>query len=212
MDKTIEQIFKTFNHIARELQIYFIPGFIVLLNLSLINYYYNGNSYIQFWQQNYIFIVIIASYVSGHIVMAFYYALFEITKIEGVLNNWLGLNYTVVSKLLPEIYKADKEAYFHFIERYSMLTLMRTGMFASFFIIYLINVICLYIKPFVIQVWGVASISLVFSVIMFVLTSKTEKDYANRINYMWDAVQSKEAEEHKSKQTQAKQSTSLDPV
>jgi len=40
MENVADQIFKTFHHIAREVQIYFLSGFLVLMNCLLLDSLY----------------------------------------------------------------------------------------------------------------------------------------------------------------------------
>lgn len=187
MDKTIENIFKTFNHIARELQFYFIPGFLILLNIYALDFFYYENSISNLIRQNYfILAIIIIAYVLGHISIGFFYVIIELPGIDKKINKLLKLNYKIESNILPKLFKEDKESYFHFIERYAMLTLMRWTMSASFFIIFLTDAIFLSIKHFIWQICTLTIVSFISSVLLFILTSKTEKDYADRIESMKD--------------------------
>ena len=189
MDKTVEQVLKAFSHVARELQIYFIPGFLVLINASAINVYFYGNSYkVIFVYPGIWLVLIILAYVFGHLSIAFYYVTFELTGIEKVINKWLKFNYKLEANLLPRIYNNDKEAYFHFIERYSILTLMRCAMSSAFFITTLTNSFFLYIKPFNDQFWTLTVLCLISSAMLLILTCKTESDYAEKIKSMIDSV------------------------
>lgn len=191
MDKSLEQIFKAFSHIAREVQIYFISGFIILLNIYILNYTYHQNSFLNLLKQPYVCVAIIAvSYVLGHLAMGFYYVFLELTGVDRIINTWLGLYCDINSKLLPEIYMKDKEIYIHFIERYAMLSLMRCVMCSSFFIIFFLYTVCLYIHPFSNVIWILAVVSLISSVILFMLTSKTENDYARKISSIHDYISS----------------------
>jgi len=45
MEKAVEQIFLAFNHIARELQVYFISGVLLMLNIFAIDYFYYDSSF-----------------------------------------------------------------------------------------------------------------------------------------------------------------------
>lgn len=192
MDKSLEQIFKVFSHIAREVQIYFISGFLILLNSYVLNLSYHQHSFLNLLKQPYVWVAIIAvSYVLGHLAMGFYYVILELTGADRIINTWLGLSCDINSKLLPEIYFKNKEIYIHFIERYAMLSLMRCVMCASLFIIFLIDTIYLYIQPFNNVISTLALVSLMSSVILFILTSKTEKDYAGKISSIHDIISSR---------------------
>jgi len=104
MDKTIEQIFKVFNHIVRELQIYFISGCLILLNIYALDFfYYNSSLFKVVEQRQFIVPLIIVAYVFGHVCMAFFYAIFEWTKWDNKLNKFFGFKYSVESKNLAVI-------------------------------------------------------------------------------------------------------------
>ncbi len=142
MDKAVEQIFLAFNHIARELQVYFISGVLLMLNIFAIDYLYYDSS---FWevisQKQFIVPVIIVSYFLGHICMAFYYVVLEMPKLDKKFNKICGINYKVETASLPRIYKKDKDTYRYFIERYVILSMMRWTMSASMFLIFLTDFI-----------------------------------------------------------------------
>lgn len=193
MDKTIEQVFKAFSHIARELQIYFIPGFLILLNAYIIDCYYYNNSIYKLIVINYSGLALfVISYVLGHICMSFYYVLLELPGIDKIFNKWLGLSCNVDSNVLPKIYNENKESYYHFVERYIILTFMRWTISASLFIIFITDTVYLYVKPFKEHIWILAVISLVSSLFLFILSSKTEKDYAGRVEQMSKTVEIQE--------------------
>ena len=185
MDKTIEQIFKVFNHIVRELQVYFISGLLVFLNIYAIDFFYYDSSFFKVVnQEQFIVPLIIVAYVVGHICMAFFYVLLEWTKLDVKLNRLLGFNYSVESSVLPSIYKVNKESYTHFIERYVILVMMRWTMSSAFFIIFLTDLYFTIFKSYKWQICLLTILSLVASFCMYVLTSRTENDYSDRIESM----------------------------
>jgi len=185
MDTAIEQIFKVFNHIVRELQVYFTSGILVLSNIYVIDFfYYNCSLFNTINQKQFLIPAIIITYVIGHICMAFFYILLEWRGLDKKLNKLMGFSYIIKSSVLPSIYKKDKEAYVHFIERYIVLSMMRWNFSAAFFINFLIDLSFTIFIKYYWQVVLLTTLSLVVSFIMFVLTSKTEKDYAGRIQSM----------------------------
>ncbi|MEW6428330.1 MAG: hypothetical protein AB1568_09880 [Thermodesulfobacteriota bacterium] len=189
MDKTIEQVFRAFSHIAREIQLYFIPGFLILLNIYAVDFFYYKNSISYLIEKHYFsLIIIVVSYVLGHVCMALYYVLIEHFGIDKKINAILKFDYKVESDLLPKLYRDDKESYFHFIERYAILTLMRWTMSASFFVIFVTDTVYLSIKPYKWQIFTLASISFFSSIFMLILTNYTEKDYAGKIKSMSNVV------------------------
>ena len=185
MDKTIEQIFRIFNHIVRELQVYFISGLMVILNIYMVDFfYYQQTLYKVFGQKEFLIPGIIIAYVIGHICMAFFYVLFEWKKLDKKINKKLGFEYNVESSILPDIYKKDKESYIHFIERYVILSMMRWTLSAAFFINFLIDLYYTIFKQYYWQVCLQTILSLLTSIIMYILTTKTENDYSDRITSM----------------------------
>ena len=44
MDKAIEQVFKAFNHLAREIQVYLFSGVVIAVNALIIDYFYYNST------------------------------------------------------------------------------------------------------------------------------------------------------------------------
>src|ERR1039457_1265608 len=170
MDKAIEEISKVFNHLAREVQLYLVPGFIILMNIYAINYYYYNSSMLDIAKQQYYwFAIIVLAYVFGHISMALFYVLIELDRFDKKINKLLGLNYKINSSALPNIYNKNKEAYFHFVERYVILSLMRWTMSASLFVVTITDTVYLVLKPLQLQVLILTFASATSSIILFIL-------------------------------------------
>lgn len=78
MDKLIEQILKSFSHIAREIKLYFLSGLIIFVNIICLDYFYYDSSLRLFLNQNNImFPTIFIICIAGHFCMAFYYIVLE---------------------------------------------------------------------------------------------------------------------------------------
>ena len=94
MDKAIEELFRVFNHLARELQVYFLGGFIILLNVHVLDHFYYDSSLWSNVNQSSLLIpsIVILAYILGHISMGFFYALLELSKLDKKINRALGLD------------------------------------------------------------------------------------------------------------------------
>ena len=187
MDKTIEQIFKAFNHLAREVQIYLFSGLVVGTNVIVIDYFYYQSTLLTFIRTNALAIpIIIVLYILGQFCMALFYAILEWKKFDEKIKKFLGFNYKVDSKSLPQIYSKNPVLYLHFVERYIILTMMRWTLSAACFINFIIDIIVLFKKDFHWQ-FMLATIIFAISFLAFYLLSlKTENDYADRINSLKD--------------------------
>lgn len=185
MDKTIEQIFRAFNHIARELQVYFVSGLLVILNVYVIDFFYYDQSFYNIvGKKEFIVPGIIVAYIIGHVCMSFFYVLLELTKFDKKLNKRLGFDFNVDSNVLPNIYEKNKESYIHFIERYVVLTMMRWTLSSAFFINFLVDLYFTLFHEYNWQTCLLTVLNFLASVTMYILTTRTEKDYSDRINSM----------------------------
>jgi hypothetical protein len=178
MDETISQVFKAFNHVARELQIYFISGFLVLVN----TYFALDPKHLSFLEahKSSAFFgagVIIVAYVLGHVCMAVYYVLLEWTKLEKVIDRVLRFKNETPPGSLPLLFQKDSAVYLHFVERYVLLSLMRWNLSAAFFI--------MSITHFVLGsssaqfVFAIACLIIAFA--LYVLMLCTEEEKMNRV-------------------------------
>lgn len=188
MDKAIDQVFKAFNHLAREIQIYLFSGLLVATNALIIDYFYYQSTLLTFIQTNSFTIpAAIILYLLGQFCMAFYYTILEWPKLDKRINSFLRLpNNTVDSNCLPKIYAKNSELFLHFVERYNILSMMRWTISAACFINFIVDIIFLFIKD---SHWQFILTTILFAIsaIMFyVLAVKTEKDYADRINSLKD--------------------------
>ena len=86
MDKAIEQVFKAFNHLAREIQVYLFSGVVIAVNALIIDYFYYNSTLLAFIQTHNLTIpVAIVLYLIGQFCMAFFYTILEWTKVDSVL-------------------------------------------------------------------------------------------------------------------------------
>jgi hypothetical protein len=192
MDKTIEQIFKAFNHIAREIQVYFISGTLILLNIFIIDFfYYKSSIWLHIHNKPFIVPCIVVSYVFGHISMALYYVLLEWTEFDKKMQKRLGLTYAGDEKKLPKFFKDDRETYTHFIERNHILTNMRCTMSSGLFINFLINSTYL-LNNYKWQVCLLLTLSFVSSILIFILSMKSDNEYFKSIDNFKELLNEKQ--------------------
>lgn len=196
MDRTLAEIIRTFNHIVRDFFIYFVSGAVVSINILIIDYFYYEQSLYKAINSNFlIFIYLITCYVIGHICMAFYYLLLELTGFDKTVKECKNIcneekeekeekeinKEEDIEKSLPELYKQDPQIYIQFIERYDNLTLMRWNLSSSFFINFITTFIYTSFIQSYWQIYLLKCLFLIFSIIMYLLYLKTEKDYIKRI-------------------------------
>lgn len=182
MDRTLSELIKTFNHIARDFFIYFVSGAVVSINILVIDYfYYEQSLYKAINSKVSILISLISCYVIGHICMAFYHLLLELTGLNKKLQKCKKIDMDK-EKLLPELYAKNTKLYIQFIERYDNLTLMRWNLSSTFFINFIVTFIY---TNFIQSYWQVSLLKFLFlmsSIIMYLLYLETEKDYIKRIS------------------------------
>lgn len=192
MDKAIEGIFKIFNHLARELQIYCLSGILILINCLLIDYFLYNHSLWTFIQntKDLTIPILIITYILGQLSMAFYYLFLERTKLDEKIKKTLGFTYTENSALLHKIYIENKETYLHFIERYDLLAMMRWTMSASCTISFFIDIPFLLLNPNHWQQLSLIALSfLLSSLLLYILAVQTECDYVKRIEALINDIE-----------------------
>jgi hypothetical protein len=187
MDKAIEQIFKGFSHLGREIQIYLFSGLIIAVNVLIIDHFYFNSTLLTFIQTNNLTIPVgIVLYLLGQFCMGFFYLILEITNLHEKIKKKLKFNYSFDYKYLPKIYKERPELYNYFIERYNILTMMRWTISAACFINLIIDIIVLIIKDIYWQILMTTIIFTTGSITFYLLSMKTENEYVERINLLKD--------------------------
>lgn len=182
MEGFLSEIIRTFNHIVRDVFIYFTSGAIVLMNILVVDYFYYEQSLYKTIDSKFlIFVSLVSCYVIGHICMAFYYLLLELTGFNKKVQKYKKIDIEKES-LLPKLYSKKTQLYIHFVERYDNLTLMRWNLSSAFFI----NFITAFIYTnFIQNHWQISLLKylfLAFSILMYLLYLETEKEYVKRIN------------------------------
>lgn len=184
MDKAVEEIFKIFNHLARELQIYCLSGVLILVNCLLIDFFlYNHSLWTLIQNTKDLAIpILVITYILGQLSMAFYYLLLERPKRDEWIKKVLGFNHTEKSALLHQIYIKNKEAYLHFVERYDLLTMMRWTMSAACALSFFIDIIFLFFNQnYWQQLGSIAILFLLGAISLYMLAVQTEYDYVKHI-------------------------------
>jgi len=183
MENVADQIFKTFHHIAREVQIYFLSGFLVLMNCLLLDSLYFDYSLIGYINLHGLAIPFaILAYATGHFCMAVYYIAFEVTNLERFVKEKLSLGGRINRTALPQLYSRNKEQYLHFVERYVILSEMRATLAAASFLNFVTDVAFTQVIPLKWQLWVASLVFGVSWLAFFVLTCRTDHDYADRVN------------------------------
>lgn len=185
MDKTIEQVFKVFSHLGREIQIYVFSGLVIAINIVIVDYFYFNSSLLHFIQSNNLEIPsIVLIYLLGHFCMSFYYFVLEWKEFDMKIKSMLNFKYKIDLDALPIIHDKKPILYNYFIERYNALAMMRWTISAACTINFLIDIIimivfrddfhCLFLVTLIIFI--------ISSFTFYLLHLKTEKDYSEKID------------------------------
>ncbi len=185
MESAINLLSKTFQHLAREIQAYIFSGILVVLNTLFIT---NKLSLLTQKQENSTLIWILAiviTYIIGHVCMAVFSLLFEVTRIQKLFQKIFYIcmygkeelkNKKVESKNnFPnvdaskdvEIYINSREAYQFYIERDNNLIFMRWN-YAGAGVLNTVITLFFYSNVFLSKS-NVIFINLLFSGLMFLL-------------------------------------------
>lgn len=191
MDKAIEQLFKTFSHLARDIQNYIFSGFIILANIYLIDFFYYSGSVWKHLSGSNLFIpgIIIVAYILGHISLGFYTVLLEWKEVDKKMNGKLfkkrfseksvSDTETVTEKI--KAFNKSKSVYFHFIEREYILSNIRWNYSASFLLVSICDFIFVFFKGHQWQVLLTAILALVAAFFLLLLSVFTQKENGSQI-------------------------------
>ncbi len=185
MDNTIAKLLDLFKHISRDIMIYAISGFVVIVNFFIIDKFYFGGIYFGLIHKlEYLsLIVFIISYVIGHIIMA-------IMEILEIIKCKISKNRNIIFKNEIIIFKKEQNIYDYFIERQNQLSYFRWTLSGAFFILTLIN--CWYkcIEKVDISLYFIF-LPLVIGIFLLILHYKTAKEYKEKIKLLIDLKKSK---------------------
>ncbi len=188
MDNTIAKLLDLFKHISRDIIIYAISGFVVIVNFFIIDKFYLGGIYFGLIDKlEYISLIIfILSYVIGHIIMSLMQivdfiepCIYKLFKFESV-----DFKYEV------QIFKENQNIYDYFIERQNQLTYFRWTLSGAFLILTLINCCYKCIEKVDISLYFIF-LPFVIGIFLLILHYTTEKEYKEKIKLLIDLKKSK---------------------
>jgi hypothetical protein len=182
MDKVVEQVFKVFNTLAREIQIYFLGGLVVGINVLVIDHFYYASTLLSFLKSNNLEIpVVFVIYLIGQFCMALYYSIFVWKKLEKKIDSVLGFDYNLNYEFLPKIFLKNQEVYFHFIERYLIQIYRQCTIIMACIINLLIDLFILIFRFYHWQVLLSAIVYLIGAICFYLVASKLESDNTKRV-------------------------------
>lgn len=180
----MKEVFKAFKHLAREIIIYLIPGFLLFFDIVLI-LNINDCSFIKepLFREYLLGIGVIFSYVFGHLGISLREVFVKLFCSEESSQK------TKPEQLDMElsIYDKDKDRYEYYIERYNLLYAIRKNLTWISIIILITNIIvalseCKHICFYIISI-GIALIS----VFIFGFNAhNTKQGFEDRIKKLWD--------------------------
>ncbi|MFN8296508.1 MAG: hypothetical protein U0T69_09955 [Chitinophagales bacterium] len=203
MDKTIEQVFKIFSHLAREIQTYIFSGLILLLNFHMIDRYYNDCEITKeiMGYDYYIVMLLIVAYILGQISLGFYCFVLEVHSYEERIyaklfkdryKNVDSATDEVMIRKKGEIFLKNREIYFHFIERNVNLALMRWNYSSAFLMIFLIDLgfglVGLFFQEWHPIMLIIAFFSFIISAWLMVLHAMTQKENILQLNELKEII------------------------
>ncbi|OCL92455.1 hypothetical protein [Aliarcobacter thereius] len=184
MDNTIAKLLDLFKHISRDIMIYAISGFVVIVNFFIIDKFYLGGIYFGLIDKlEYISLIIfILSYVIGHVIMSLMQIVDFIEPCIYKLFKLKNINF----KDEVKIFKKNQNTYDYFIERQNQLTYFRWTLSGAFFILTLINSWYKYIEKVDISLYFIF-IPLLIAIFLLILHYRTEKEYIRKIKLLIDS-------------------------
>ncbi|NOT52427.1 MAG: hypothetical protein HOP10_14245 [Chitinophagaceae bacterium] len=197
MDKIVEGVSRIFSHLARDIQAYMLAGLVILLNFYILDSTYYSERFTEeilkieypFW------IVIILSYILGHICLGIFSAFVEIPKFDKWLYKKVFASRfadtqdateeaTVKGKW--ELFKANKDAYIHFIERQVILGIMRWNLCAAFLISSITDLAYLLFKHYDKNILAATIGFFAISVFLMIIHIQTQRENADQIEKVQD--------------------------
>ena len=135
MDNSIAKLLDLFKHLARDIIIYVLPGFVLIFNFIIVDKLYLGNKLINILNTEYLLLIFfILSYLVGHVIMAFMSILFKILNMFKCKKD--GIDFEKELK----IFKMNYQVYEYFIERENHLYFLRWNLSGGFLISAIFNV------------------------------------------------------------------------
>lgn len=190
------ELSKIFSHLSRDLFIYFLTGFIVLIDLAYLDYLFNTVSTfkyvktIPYWTIS----STIIAFAIGHLVFAIMYFIFEYSKLESWLKKKLfPLNdneraFEINFEKEIKIFANKTVLHEQFIERHTQLYLMRWNFAGGLMFSGLTNIIFEIYFHFTCIFTAISILLILTGFLIYLLSLKTEKDCFDRINKIADSI------------------------
>jgi hypothetical protein len=174
----VREILNRFHHLTRDVFVYFLPGFFLLMYLIWVDWEY-GNGVL--FHHLYIisslkYYLLIVAYIIGHLITAVSYLIECFVKL---LKNSQNEESNDDVKKEMEIYIANDKLYENYVNRYSDLMYFRYNMKGVMFIIFIFSS-----YHFLVSIQKIEFLLLITSLILFIgislLESITEEDLKTR--------------------------------
>lgn len=174
---------KVFKHLSRDVFIYFFPGFVIILNVFMVDYIFNSFKLFNYLSEFSISILVsfVFSFLVGHLVFGLLYFLFERSGFEFFLR--CKFNFTSFNMLNDLIiYSKYPNLHEQYVERHSQLYLMRWNLSGSIMLCSFFNLLHFVFFEFSILFFLISIATLIIGFFLYVLSLKTEHDCAEYIN------------------------------
>ena len=176
----VKDIVSRFHHLARDLFVYFFPGFFLLLYLMWVDWNY-GNGIIfhhLFFISNWNFMLVIIAYVIGHLIAP---VSFLLESFERMMNLTESRESKKDIRKEMEILIDNAHLYETYINRYSDLMYFRYHLKGAIFIVFLFSFYHFFVSVSKVN-FLLLIIALVFFIGISLLESRTEKDFYERLD------------------------------
>jgi hypothetical protein len=181
MDNTLAKLLEYFKHIVRDLFVYVLSGLVVIANLSFIDYqFYDkklGFLKILDELEYKIFIILIAAYIIGHILVAIRNIIRTICKFK--ICNSLNIKRKYSYKEIM-IFIRNKDIYDYFIERQNQIFYIRRNLSVAFLLSAIID-IYFYTNSHNNLILLTSCILFVIAIILYCLSLVSIKNYNKKI-------------------------------
>jgi|GEM_PF-5500909 len=193
------ELSKIFRHLSRDIFIYFLTGFIVVLDLAYLDYLFNTASTIKYVKTIPYWTIgsVVFAFAVGHSVFALMYFIFEHSKFESWLKKKLFPVYDINDNLVAfeidykkeiTIFANKSDLHEQFIERHTQLYLMRWNFAAGMMFCGVTNIIFEIYFNFTYAFTTLSALLILTGFITYILSLRTEKDCFDRINKIADSI------------------------
>jgi hypothetical protein len=181
----IKQILAKFHHLTRDIFVYFLPGFFLVIYFIWFDYKYGNGIILQhmFINDGIKFSLFIISYILGHLVAAISILIekfekqFDSKKVKVAEKESL--------KKEMKVYISKFELYERYINRYNDLLYFRYNMKGVLFIILIFSLFNLFISSNKFDIF-VFILSLIVFIALIILENVTEDDLEKRIEVAYE--------------------------